>query len=83
MKKTEKAIPAPQNEAFIEAGRRLRNFREQKGMSQEDLAFEAKMDQSNLSKVERLGPQIVSWTKLLTIADALGCVVEINFRAKG
>jgi transcriptional regulator with XRE-family HTH domain len=75
-------IPAGQNEAFVAAGQILKAIREQKGMSQEDLAFEAGMDQSTLSKVERVGPQMVSWAKLIAIAEAMGCMIEVNFRSK-
>lgn len=49
-------------------------------MSQEDLAFSAGIDQSTLSKVERSGPQAISWGKLLSLAEALGCTVEITLR---
>lgn len=49
-------------------------------MSQEDLALEADMDQSMLSKLERLGPSAMSYRYLCKLAAAMGCVVEINFR---
>ncbi|HZL40325.1 MAG TPA: hypothetical protein VFC45_08595 [Pseudolabrys sp.] len=46
MKKGEAFVPASQDEAFAVAGQKLRVIREQKGMSQEDVAFDAKVDQS-------------------------------------
>jgi transcriptional regulator with XRE-family HTH domain len=52
-------------------------------MSQEDVAFTAGVDQSKYSKVERLGPQVVSWAKLQAIAKAIGCTIDINFKSNG
>jgi transcriptional regulator with XRE-family HTH domain len=82
MKITELNLSAEQNAAFVAAGNQLRTLREQKGLSQEKLAAEAGVDQSGLSKVERLGPQLFGWTVLIRIAQALGCTVEISFRPK-
>jgi transcriptional regulator with XRE-family HTH domain len=76
-----KILSTDQQAAFVSAGQKLRKLREQKGLSQEDLAFEAKVDQSTLSKVERLGPQNISLAKLIAIADKLNCIVEIDFRS--
>ena len=71
-----------QDEAFAEAGKTIRKARESKGLSQEALALEINADQSGLSRVERLGPHWVSWNKLLRIAEALDCIIEVNFRQR-
>jgi transcriptional regulator with XRE-family HTH domain len=73
---------ADQNEALIAAGQRLRKMREQREMSQEKLSIAADVDQSKLSKAERLGPQYVSVAKLASIAEVLDCILEIDFRPK-
>jgi transcriptional regulator with XRE-family HTH domain len=67
----------------VAAGQKLRAIREKKGMTQEDLAFEAKMDQSKLSMIERLGPHVLSFAKLNDVAEALDCVIVIDFQSKG
>jgi transcriptional regulator with XRE-family HTH domain len=82
MKISELNMTAEQNAAFVAAGNQLRALREQKGLSQEKLAAQAGVDQSRLSKVERLGPQQFNWTGLIRVAEALDCVMEINFRFK-
>ncbi len=69
-----------QNELDRAAGAALRVLRERAGRSQEDLSIEIDMDQSTLSKVERLGPSAVGWTRFCKIAEALGHEVEIAFR---
>lgn len=69
-----------QDEANRRFGNLLKETRQNAGMSQEDLAFSAGIDQSTLSKVERSGPQAISWGKLLSLAEALGCTVEITLR---
>jgi transcriptional regulator with XRE-family HTH domain len=61
-------------------GEKLKELREQAGMSQEDLAFAAGIDQSGLSKLERIGPLAISWGRLCRIANVLGCEIEIVFR---
>lgn len=71
-----------QDQEFKKAGASLRSIREAKGKTQEDLAFEAKIDQSTLSKVERLGPQMTSWSKLIQLAESLDAIVEVSFRPK-
>lgn len=73
----------PQDEANRESGARLRDARQRTGKSQEDISFAAGIDQSALSKVERLGPQAVTWKKLFAIANAMGLVVEVTFRERG
>lgn len=71
-----------QDEAMKTAGAKLRQLREHRRMSQEDLSFEASIDQSTLSKVERLGPHLASWKKILKIAEALDCVLEVTLSPK-
>ncbi|MCG3777281.1 MAG: hypothetical protein JW395_4159 [Nitrospira sp.] len=62
------------------AGLHLKELRQNAGKSQEDLSFSASVDQSTLSKVERIGPSAVSWPRFVRIAQQLGCEVEISFR---
>lgn len=62
------------------AGAALRELRERAGRSQEDVSIDINLDQSTLSKVERLGPGVIGWTRFCKIAEALGCEVEIVFR---
>jgi transcriptional regulator with XRE-family HTH domain len=82
MKITNLNLSAEQTAAFVAAGNQLRTLREQKGVSQETLAADAGVDQSGLSKIERIGPQLASWGRLVRIAQALDCTIEINFRPK-
>lgn len=74
----------PQAERFARAGAELKKLRESKGLSQEAISFDANVhvDQSTLSKVERQGPHMVSWAKLIAIAKALECEIEVNFVPK-
>lgn len=72
-----------QDSEFAAAGARLKELRLKKNMSQEDVAFAAGVDQSTYSKVERLGPQVVSWAKLQSIAKALGCTIDVHFKIDG
>ena len=73
----------PQDAALRQSGLAIRTLREEAGLSQEALSFEANVDQSTLSRVERLGPHTISWKKLRSIAKALGCVVEISLVRSG
>jgi transcriptional regulator with XRE-family HTH domain len=82
MKATGLNVTAEQTAAFVAAGNQLRTLREQKGLSQEKLAIEAGVDQSGLSKIERIGPQLSNWGRLIRIAQALDCTIEINFRPR-
>jgi transcriptional regulator with XRE-family HTH domain len=43
----------PENKLIREIGKRIRRLREDKGWSQEQLAIEADVDNSHLSKLER------------------------------
>jgi transcriptional regulator with XRE-family HTH domain len=62
------------------AGAALRELRKDAGLSQEELAAAANVDQSILSKVERLGPSAVRWAQFCRIARELGYGVEISFK---
>jgi transcriptional regulator with XRE-family HTH domain len=68
--------------AYLAAGQRIKEARVASGQSQESLSIDSDMDQSTLSKIERMGPSIVSWKKLESLAEAMECVVEVNFRPK-
>lgn len=69
-----------QDELDRRAGAALRDIRTKLGRSQEDVSIEIDMDQSTLSKVERLGPAQVGWKRFCEIAKALGHEAEIVFR---
>ncbi len=71
---------ASQAEQDKAAGAALRELRQRAGLSQEELADTANVDQSLLSKVERLGPGSVGWTRFCRIAHELGYEVEISFK---
>lgn len=60
-------------------GRRLRELREAKGMSARELAFMAKIDPSNFSKIEQ-GKHAVGIDTLNKIAYYLDAEVQINFK---
>lgn len=68
-----------QDESNKRAGAALRRLREEAGLSQEELAADANLDQSRLSKLERLGPHVVSFHKLTEVARALNCIIEVKF----
>jgi len=71
-----------QDELDRAAGSALRELRERSGLSQEDLAIDANVDQSRLSKIERFGPSATGWRSFCRIASALGMIVEVSFRPK-
>lgn len=52
-------------------GERIRDARKEKGWTQEDLAYEAKIDRSYIGGVER-GERNVTFTMLCRIAQSLG-----------
>jgi hypothetical protein len=62
------------------AGERLRELRIASGKSQEAISFAANLDQSTLSKVERLGPGAVGWARFCRIAQVLGYEAEVTLR---
>ena len=73
-----------QDDLDKEAGARLRELRVAAGVSQEEISFAAKVDQSTLSKVERTGPGAVGWARFCQIVRVLGYEVELTYRpAKG
>ncbi|GEP95516.1 MULTISPECIES: helix-turn-helix domain-containing protein [Chitinophaga] len=51
-------------------GANLKRLREGKGMTQTDLAFEADIEPSHISRIER-GTTNTSLTTIVTLADAL------------
>lgn len=69
-----------QHEFDSAVGTALKELRKARGLSQEALAAEAEVDQSLLSKVERLGPGPVGWHRFCRIASALGCEVEVRLK---
>ena len=77
---SQEARMGTQDELDKAAGAALRGLREKASRSQEDLSIEIGMDQSTLSKVERLGPSAATWTRFCKIAHALGHDVEIVLR---
>jgi transcriptional regulator with XRE-family HTH domain len=62
------------------AGSQFRDLRMKAGVSQEQLAFDAGLDQSLVSKVERRGPAAVSWTNFCKLANSIGYEIELIFR---
>ena len=59
----------------------LREIRIASGKVAEEISFAAKLDQSTLSKVERLGPGAVGWARFCRLAEVLGYEVEVALRA--
>ncbi len=59
---------------LIELGNQIREERKKKGLSQEQLAFDAGVDRSYIGGIER-GERNVSFLTLVKIADCLGCDV--------
>lgn len=55
---------------LIELGNQIRELRKTKGLSQEQLAFDAKVDRSYIGGIER-GERNVSFLTLIKIAIAL------------
>ncbi|MEQ8705828.1 MAG: helix-turn-helix transcriptional regulator [Phaeodactylibacter sp.] len=57
-------------------GHRLRSLRKQRGLSQEALAFEADLDRTYVSSVER-GERNIAVLNLAKLARALGVEVSV------
>lgn len=76
----ESEVVTGQNDLDRAAGAALRELRKARGLSQEELAAEAGVDQSLLSKVERLGPVSIGWSGFCQIAEVLGQRVEVRLR---
>jgi transcriptional regulator with XRE-family HTH domain len=72
-----------QDELDRAVGAVIRELRNARGLSQEALAAEADLDQSLLSKVERLGPGAIGWQRFCRIASVLGCEVELRLNQFG
>ena len=62
---------------LIELGNQIREERKKKGLSQEQLAFDADVDRSYIGGIER-GERNVSFLTLVKIAECLGCDIS-NF----
>ena len=61
------------------AGGRLRELRIAAQLSQEDVSFASEIDQSTLSKIERLGPAAVGWGRFIKVVAALGYEAEVTY----
>lgn len=61
-------------------GAKIKSIREEKGVTQKQLAKKTGMKQTNISAIE-LG-QNVSVKILMRIASALDCELQINFKEK-
>ena len=59
---------------LIKLGSQIREERKKRGLSQEQLAFDAGVDRSYIGGIER-GERNVSFLTLVKIADCLGCDV--------
>ncbi|MBI4647424.1 MAG: helix-turn-helix transcriptional regulator [Bacteroidia bacterium] len=59
---------------LIELGNQIRKARKKKGLSQEQLAFDADVVRSYIGGIER-GERNVSFLTLIKIAECLGCDV--------
>ncbi|MBI3600996.1 MAG: helix-turn-helix transcriptional regulator [Nitrospinae bacterium] len=60
---------------LIELGNQIREERKKKGLSQEQLAFDADVDRSYIGGIER-GERNVSFLTLVKIAECLGCDIS-------
>lgn len=63
----------------IKIGKRIKNIRESKGISQKDLAYEADLDRSYIASIE-VGKRNVSIVNLEKIANALNTPLYILFK---
>lgn len=59
---------------LIELGNQIREARKKKGLSQEQLAFDADVDRSYVGGIER-GERNVSFLTLIKLAECLDCDV--------
>lgn len=69
-----------QRKYLIELGKNIREERKKKGLSQEQLAFDANVDRSYIGGIEG-GERNVSFLTLIKIASSLGC--EVSKLTKG
>ena len=68
------------DDSRVAFGRRLRAFREARGISQEELADEADLDRTYVSSTER-GRRNVSLLSIYRLAQALRCEPSELFRS--
>ncbi len=66
---------------LVRFGRRVRELRKKKGMSQEELALEAGLDRSYVGGVER-GERNISLVNIEKLARALGVSLEALVRQR-
>lgn len=66
--------------ALIKLGKRIREFRQEKGLSQEDFAYEVGLDRTYIGGVER-GERNIATLNLIRIAKALKVEVGELFPA--
>jgi transcriptional regulator with XRE-family HTH domain len=62
------------NKYLVELGKKIKQVRKQKGLSQEQLALKAEIDRSYMGGIER-GERNVTFLTLVKIAICLGCEV--------
>jgi len=67
-------IAVRKSKNLIELGNQIREARKKKGLSQEELAFDAGVDRSYIGGIER-GERNVSFLTLVKIAESLACDV--------
>lgn len=63
------------NKHLIELGDQIREARKKKGLSQEQLAYDADVDRSYVGGIER-GERNVSFLTLVKIAECLECDIS-------
>ena len=73
---------AQEQATFRRLGNNLRALRKQKGLSQEALAFEAGLDRTYVSSVER-GERNIALLNLKRLATALGVEVRALVEGEG
>jgi transcriptional regulator with XRE-family HTH domain len=71
-----------QADILIRFGRRVRQLRERKRLSQEDLGLEAGLDRTYISGIER-GVRNVSLKNIAAIAEALNVTLAEMFESLG
>ena len=64
-------LSKPAEEVQKQFGTRMRALRQQRGISQEELAFSCKLDRTYIGSVER-GERNISLVNIHTVAAALG-----------
>ena len=63
--------PQRHKESLLLFGKHLKKIREEKGFSQEDLAYDAELSISQISRIER-GVINTSLSQLISISESLG-----------